>query len=126
MRAESSHATALDQCEARARHGIGSARPRFDPSPEQRSRLAPAFFAAVQRDDLDGLERLLADDVAFYGDGGGKAPAIRKPMRGLTQVTRFLVGLNRQAKRASITVEAVLTNGQPGARFLSRDGAMLG
>jgi RNA polymerase sigma-70 factor (TIGR02957 family) len=111
---------------SRARHSIDAARPRFEPSAEQRSTLATAFFSAVQGDDLEGLERLLADDVAFYGDGGGKAPAIRTPMRGLTQVARFLLGLNRQADRAGVTVEPVQTNGQPGARFLSRDGSLLG
>jgi RNA polymerase sigma-70 factor (TIGR02957 family) len=110
----------------RARHALDSARPRFDPSPEQRSKLATAFFTALQGDDLESLERLLADDVAFFGDGGGKAPAIRTPMHGVTEVARFLLGLNRQAKRANITVEPVLTNGQPGARFLIGDGSLLG
>jgi RNA polymerase sigma-70 factor (TIGR02957 family) len=111
---------------SRARHGIDAARPRFDPNSKLRSELATAFFAALHGGDLCALERMLADDVVFYGDGGGKAPAIPTPMRGLTQVARFLLGLSRQADRAAIVVEPVQTNGQPGARFLSRDASLLG
>ena len=77
---------------------------------------------ATAHDEL----RPLMFSIAYRMLGGGKAPAIRTPMRGLTQVARFLLGLNRAAKRAGITVEPVQTNGQPGARFLSRDGSLLG
>ena len=57
----------------RARKHIEEAKPRFDPSPERRTELARAFFAALRGQDLDGLTRLLAADAVFYGDGGGKA-----------------------------------------------------
>ena len=46
---------------------------------EQRTTSPGKFFAAAEDGDTDGLLKLLADDVVFYGDGGGKGPAIQKP-----------------------------------------------
>ncbi len=110
----------------RARRSIDEARPRFDPSPERREELFRRFFAALEEGDLAGLERLLAADVIFYGDGGGKAPAIRKPMQGATAVARFLLGLYRRGVRFGMQVELVHANGQPAARLLAPDGSLLG
>lgn len=104
---------------ARAQRHVRAA-PRFDPSPERRRELAAQFFAAVERGDVARLERLLAEDVAFYGDGGGKAPTIGRPVLGTVNVARFLVGLSRVAARVGGRVERVQVNGQPGARFCRR------
>ena len=56
-------------------------RPRFQTSREQREELARRFFAAVQDGDLAGLETLLAHDVVLTGDGGGKVPALARPLQ---------------------------------------------
>lgn len=109
----------------RARHRIDQQRPRFDPSPEERTRLAVRFFDAVREGDVAGLEHLLAQDVVFYGDGGGKAPAIRHPMYGSLQVARFLVGLGCQGTRIGGGLDQVQANGHPAARFLSATGEVL-
>lgn len=111
---------------ARARRHLDEARPRFDPSPQRRAELAEQFFSAVQGGDMEALERLLAEDVVLYSDGGGKAPAVRKPVSGAVRIARFLIGLSRQAARADARVELVLVGGQPGARYLDADGALLG
>jgi uncharacterized protein Yka (UPF0111/DUF47 family) len=39
-------------------------------------------MTATQTGDLDGLEALLAHDVALHGDGGGKVRAIAHPLYG--------------------------------------------
>jgi len=111
---------------ARARRAIDAGRPRFDPDPVRRRELATRFFAAIKDGDLAGLEKVLADDVVFYGDGGGKAPAIRRPMVGLVAVARFLLGLMRSGDRLGVVLEETEANGQPAARFLGPDGAVLG
>lgn len=67
---------------ARAKKRINDGKPRFEASREDRDRLATEFLAAISDGDLTGLERLLAEDVVFVGDGGGRAPAIQKPMTG--------------------------------------------
>jgi hypothetical protein len=61
--------------------------------------LARRFFAAVQEGETEPLVELLAADVAFYGDGGGKAPAIGKPMFGAERVADLLLGFARVALR---------------------------
>lgn len=111
----------------RAKKRIDDGRPRFDASREARDRLASEFIAAVTGGDLSGLERLLADDVVLVGDGGGRAPAIRKPMHGAVQVARFLLGLMRQAERVKMDVRMKLTdaNGQPALEVRAADGALL-
>ena len=58
------------------------------------------------------------EDVAFYGDGGGKAPAIKTPIFGRNRVARFLMGLVRQAPEMGVRLELVEVNGQPGLRAL--------
>jgi RNA polymerase sigma-70 factor (ECF subfamily) len=106
----------------RARTHIEQARPRFAASPADRNALAERFFAAFRDGDLAGLERLLAEDVEFHGDGGGKAPAVRRPVVGRVQVARFMLGLVRQARHNALRMEPVTVNGQPGARVLDVDG----
>ena len=109
----------------RARAHIEQARPRFTVSAEARDALAERFFAACRDGDLPGLERLLAEEVAFHGDGGGKAPAVRKPVLGRVQVARFMAGLTRQVRRNAMRLEPVAVNGQPGARIVDAEGRIL-
>jgi RNA polymerase sigma-70 factor (ECF subfamily) len=82
---------------------------------EQRQVLA-AFLAAAHDGDLAGLARILAPDVVVVGDGGGLAPAVRVPVVGATQASRFLLGLFRQASRYRYRTraEVVLVNGDLG------------
>lgn len=109
----------------RARAHVEGARPRFAVSAEQRDVLAKRFFAACRDGDVAGLERLLAEDVQFHGDGGGKAPAVRKPVTGRIQVARFLLGLVRQARNNRMTVDPAWVNGQPGAQVRDDQGRIL-
>jgi hypothetical protein len=57
------------QLVARARRHVEQRRPRFEPSREQRERLARRFFAAAQDGDPGALEELLAHDVTLHGGG---------------------------------------------------------
>lgn len=109
----------------RARAHVEEARPRFDVSAEQRDVLAERFFAACRDGDVAGLERLLAEDVQFHGDGGGKAPAVRKPVTGRIQVARFLLGLVRQARANRLAIDPAWVNGQPGAQVRDEHGRVL-
>ncbi|MGH8895085.1 MAG: RNA polymerase sigma-70 factor [Actinomycetes bacterium] len=110
----------------RARRRLEDDRCRLEPSAVERDRLAEAFFTAVREGDLTGLEATLADDVELYGDGGGKAPAARTPVRGPVQVGRFLLGLVRQASRHGFRLQRVRVNGHPGAEVFSPEGDLLG
>ncbi|HET6920887.1 MAG TPA: RNA polymerase sigma-70 factor [Jiangellaceae bacterium] len=109
----------------RARARVVERRPRFESSRSQRDELARRFFAASADGDLAALERMLAADVAFYGDGGGKAPAVRRPVRGRTQVARFVLGLVRQAASLGVRLQPTEVNGQPGALSFDRKGRLV-
>ncbi len=61
-----------------------ASRPRASSATSWRAR----FFAATEQGDLAGLEALLAHDVELTGDGGGKAPALARPLRGRSRVAR--------------------------------------
>ena len=110
----------------RARKRLEAERPRFEPSTERHRELTEEFLAAVTEGDLAGLERLLADDVVFYADGGGKAPAIQHPLHGATPVARFLLGLVRRGRPMGVRLEPVVANAQPALRLATSDGAVLG
>ena len=79
------------QLATRARRHVEQRRPRFQTTREQRDGLAQRFFAAAEQGDLAGLEALLAHDVQLTGDGGGKAPAMARKLRGRSRVARTLI-----------------------------------
>jgi RNA polymerase sigma-70 factor (TIGR02957 family) len=109
----------------RARQYIQRDQAYFAVSAAGRDRLARRFLAAARDGDLTGLEAVLAEDVVFYGDGGGRAPAVRKPVRGNVRVARFIAGLAGQASRLGFRLHPVDVNGQPGAMTLAPDGSIL-
>src|SRR5919198_618492 len=84
------------QLAVRARRRIQEGKPRFEASKRERDTLARRFFAAMEEGDVEGLKELLAADAGMYGDGGGKAPAVGRPVHGAERVARLLHGLARQ------------------------------
>jgi RNA polymerase sigma-70 factor (ECF subfamily) len=70
------------QLVTRARKHLGAGRPRFDADRALRDRLLERFLAAADDGDVAAPEALLAQDAVLYSDGGGKAPAARKPLYG--------------------------------------------
>ena len=114
------------QLAARARRHVAERRPRFKASRKQREQLANRFFAAVAHGDLEGLENLLAHDVVMRTDGGGKVPAIDRPVHGRSRVARTLVtGWRATAQVEGLTSQMKEVNGQPGALFFDGDGGLL-
>jgi RNA polymerase sigma-70 factor (TIGR02957 family) len=118
---------AVRQLASRARRQVEQGRPRFEASSEQHERLASSFFAAVEDGDLSRLESLLAGDVSLHGDGGGKVPAIARPLYGRSRVARALVTWARAARRfGGAGLRRVEVNGGPGALALDADGRLIG
>jgi RNA polymerase sigma-70 factor (TIGR02957 family) len=107
------------QLATRARRHAEQRRPRLETTREQRDELARRFFAAAEQGDLPGLEALLAHDVELSGDGGGKAPALARTMRGRNRVARTLINWFRLGARVpGVSLRRVEVNGGPGALFL--------
>jgi RNA polymerase sigma-70 factor (ECF subfamily) len=112
---------ACRQLAVRARRHIDQERPRFEVSRQEHDELARRFMTATQTGDLDGLEALLAHDVALHGDGGGKVRAIAHPLFGRHLVARTLLGWMRFADSIEgSSIRPVEVNGHPGA--LGLDG----
>jgi RNA polymerase sigma-70 factor (TIGR02957 family) len=114
------------QLAGRGRRHMRERRPRFEASREQQEQLATRFFAAAEEGDLEGLEELLAHDVVFRGDGGGKAPALARAMHGRASVARTLIaGLRAAKRRLGISSRREEVNGSPGVLFLDREGKLI-
>jgi RNA polymerase sigma-70 factor (ECF subfamily) len=108
----------------RARQRIEVRRPRFEASRDRRDQLARQFLAACETGDTAALERLLAEDVVFYGDGGGKVAAVARPVVGGVRVARFVLAIGRQVAVAGGRFESIEVNGQPGARLVDAEGRL--
>jgi RNA polymerase sigma-70 factor (ECF subfamily) len=87
--------------------------------------LARQFFEAAAGGDMDALLEMLAPDVVFHGDGGGKAQAIGKPLLGRQQVARLLGGLFRRGRFLGATARLAWVNGQPGAVTYDAEGRVI-
>ena len=107
----------------RAQQHVGTARKRFTAPPEQRRKLLRLFIEATLDGDVPALERMLADDVVAWADGGGKAPAMRHPLAGREEVLRYLLALSAYAQRLRLTPDVV--NGEP-ALVVYLDGQLAG
>lgn len=113
------------QLSSRARRHVRSERPRFDVPRRRREELASQFFAALRSGEVETLASTLAADVVLYGDGGGKAPQVMRPIEGIDRVSALFAGLSRQLNAIDVGVEERAINGQPGAVFRDRNGSVI-
>jgi len=100
---------------SRAKSRIAEGRPRFTGEPDTQRRLVEAFVGAMERGDAGELAVMLADDVQFWADGGGKVAAAGRPLFGRDLVLKLLVGLRRTAATfgLSLSSDVSLVNGEP-------------
>ena len=111
---------------ARARHHVHERRPRYYASRRQREELAGRFFAAAGQGDLRALEALLAQDVTLHADGGGKVPALARPINGRERVARTLSAGMAALARVGVRIQVTEVNGQPGAMAIDAQDRLVG
>ena len=80
----------------RARDRVHRDRPRFEVSDAARTRLLERFLKALHAGDKESLLTLFAEDASWTSDGGGKAKAALKTIRGAELVSRFISGIWRR------------------------------
>jgi RNA polymerase sigma-70 factor (ECF subfamily) len=115
------------QLATRARKQVEQRRPRFQTTREQREQLSRRFFEAAEQGDLAGLEALLASDVQLTGDGGGKAPALARSLRGRSRVAPMVINwVRRVTGLPGVSLRRVEINGDPGALFLDAQERVIG
>jgi RNA polymerase sigma-70 factor (ECF subfamily) len=113
------------QLASRARTHVRGERPRFHMPKERGLEIASAFFAATRSGNMQGLQSLLAADVAMYSDGGGKKPAARRPIVGFDEVMKLHASLAHLfARKMSRIVRYGFINGLPGFVTIEPDDTL--
>ena len=103
----------------RARARVRENRPRFEVSELAHRRLLERFVAALETRDQNSLVSLFAADATWTSDGGGKAKAALKVIRGGQRVSRFALGVWHKYMR-HLSHRLITINGEPGlARFVA-------
>uniref|UniRef100_UPI003F499C69 RNA polymerase sigma factor SigJ n=1 Tax=Nonomuraea bangladeshensis TaxID=404385 RepID=UPI003F499C69 len=98
----------------RAREHVRARRRRFEPvDAAATARIIEQFMTAAATGDLAGLLALLAPDVAWTADSGGKTTAARRPVVGAEKVAAVLVNLFRLGRPGNLRIERVNCNNTP-------------
>src|SRR5471032_1607809 len=101
----------------RAKARIADRKPRFRATLAEKRPLVERFVRAFRDGSEAELTAVLAADVGFWSDGGGKVLAARRPVFGRDQVVNLLVGIRRTAPStgvdlASVTLDIAEVNGE--------------
>ena len=124
---------AVRQLARRARHHVQERRTRFEADQTEQHRVTEHFLEAASSGDLEALMGVLAPGVTLVADGGGRALAPRRPVRGAEKVARFLLAVATEERMArflrSVGIEPVVgdvrahvapVNGGPGVVITSQ------
>lgn len=95
---------------SRSRKYLTNRNLRFEADREKQQQLIGAFLFALEGHDVGALTNLLAEDIRFDSDGGGKVTAAINPILGRDRVIRFLVGIMRQRPK-NMSMAFTETNG---------------
>ena len=100
---------------SRAKARVAEGRPRFAGEPGTQRRLVERFVSSMTRGDAGELAAMLANDVAYWADGGGKVAAAQRPVFGRDSVVKLLMGLRRAiaALGPSVSSNVAMVNGEP-------------
>jgi RNA polymerase sigma-70 factor (ECF subfamily) len=117
---------AVRQLARRARDHVQERRSRFEADQTTQRQVTERFLEATSSGDLDTLMRVLAPGVTLVADGGGRALAPRRPVRGAEKVARFLLAIATEERTArflrsvgadpslEVRVHLAQVNGRPG------------
>jgi RNA polymerase sigma-70 factor, ECF subfamily len=102
----------------RAKGRIAERKPRFRGAMDEKRPLVERFVRAFSEGSEAGLTSVLAEDIGFWSDGGGKVLAARRPIFGREQVVSLLLGFRRTAPAIGVPLESVAldiveVNGEP-------------
>ncbi len=115
--------TACRQIVSRARKRVREDQPRVHVSAAARTRLLRRLVDAVQTQDPAALVAVLSSDATWTSDGGGKAKAAKKIVRGAEHVARFATGVFHRYL-AHLEFRDIVVNGEPGIAAM-HDGRVI-
>jgi len=109
---------------SRAKKHLTDHRPRFSAPPETQRQMLSSFQQALQGGEMTALMTMLAEDVTFWADGGGKVKGVAtQQLSGRDVVARFMLSnspIFRNTLPADSRVELAEVNGQPA--LITRSG----
>jgi RNA polymerase sigma-70 factor, ECF subfamily len=112
---------------SRAKKHLADHRPRFQASPETQKQMLISFQRALEKGEMTPLMNMLAEDVTFWADGGGKVKGVAiHELFGRDEVARFILSnspIFRNTLPADSHVELAEVNGQPALITRSGDKA---
>jgi RNA polymerase sigma-70 factor, ECF subfamily len=97
----------------RASQHLDRRRSRFEVSREKQADITTQFMQATTSGDLQGLLKLLTDDIVYTGDSGGKVATALKPVYGPDKVARGSLGGLVRLFPPGGQIRLVEVNGQP-------------
>jgi RNA polymerase sigma-70 factor, ECF subfamily len=125
---------AVRQLGRRARAHVQERRSRFDTDQSEQRRVTERFLEATSTGNLEALMAVLSPGVTLVADGGGRALAPRRPVRGAEKVARFLLAVATEERMtrflrsvgsepvaADLRVHVARINGGPGVVVASGD-----
>jgi RNA polymerase sigma-70 factor (TIGR02957 family) len=124
---------AVRQLGRRARDHVQERRSRFDTDQSEQRRVTERFLEATSTGNLEALVAVLSPGVTLVADGGGRALAPRRPIRGAEKVARFLLAVATEERIArflrsvgsepvgDLRVRVAPVNGGPGILVVSGD-----
>jgi RNA polymerase sigma-70 factor, ECF subfamily len=105
-------AAACRQVVSRARRRVRGRKPRALVTDAARRSVLERFAHAIQMQDKAALLELVAEQASWTSDGGGRARAALKAIRGRERVVRFALGvLGRHTDKFAFEMTSV--NGEP-------------
>ncbi|MFZ3498351.1 RNA polymerase sigma factor SigJ [Streptomyces sp. 5.8] len=112
---------------ARARKRIAAEGRTADsaPPPARRAEgeeLARTFFEAAAGGEMDALLDMLAPDVVYHGDGGGKVRAVARSVTEPHRVGQLLIRGLRRLRSLGASLRPAVVNGRPGALIVDAEG----
>lgn len=113
------------QIVARARKRIDQHKPSFEADREWQRELTVTFLKAFEQGDVERVIELLAPDVVFTGDGGGKGRGLPRPVYGRDRVARLLAAFAAQGRALGGRIVQTPINGQPGTLNFDADGRLI-
>ncbi|MFI9509958.1 RNA polymerase sigma factor SigJ [Nocardia sp. NPDC052566] len=111
--------TAVRQVAHRAREHVQARRPRTQADPRVQRRVTEQFLAAQLGGDIEEMLALLAPDVTFWSDGGGKQRAALRPVHGKDKVGRLIASDIVRGHVPDVGVDYRWVNGDPSALIFS-------
>ena len=112
---------------SRAKKHLADHRPRFSAPPEIQRRMLRSFQQALQAGEMTALMNMLAEDVTFWADGGGKVKGVATQQLSWRDVVARFIQSNSPIFRDTLPrdsrVELAEVNGQPALITRSGDQA---